>query len=207
MYTPNVYLNIFFLGRVFEHLILRVWMCTSNMLHNLILCCFFVCIVCICTQRGKDCMNKRCRMSLLHRMQRYHHHLLHHSSGRWYVVVRIVQRWHGNLDRLDFWDWWLSNISKKLQDHAKKIHVRLLGQSTKLKIVRDFTIMNSIEYFIHFVNLYSLRLTIIVSLTFFLFLKIIVTLQYQCSIYYYFFPLLYPSLLNFIQLNYSINYN
>jgi len=46
-------------------------------------------------------------------------------------------------------------------------------------------------------NNYSLRLTIIVYLAVFPFLKIIVILQYQCSTYYY-FPLLYPYLLNFI---------
>ena len=54
--------------------------------------------------------------------------------------------------------------------------------------------------------MYSLHLTIIVSLPFYLFLKIIVTLEYQCNIYY-FVPLLYPYLLNFIQLNYSTNYD
>jgi hypothetical protein len=38
------------------------------------------------------------------------------------------------------------------------------------------------------------------------FLKIIgITLEYQCSIYY--FPLIYPYLLNFIQLNHSTKYN
>ena len=55
--------------------------------------------------------------------------------------------------------------------------------------------------------IYSVRLTIIVSLSIFLFLKMIVTLEYQCNIYFIFFPLLYLYLLNFIQLNYSTNYN
>jgi len=58
----------------------------------------------------------------------------------------------------------------------------------------------------HKIIKYFLRITIIVFLTFFLFLKIIVTLQYKCNIYL-FFSLLYPYLLNFIQLNYSTNYN
>jgi len=31
--------------------------------------------------------------------------------------------------------------------------------------------------------------------------------EYQCIIYYYFFSLLYPYLLNFIQLNYFANYS
>ena len=39
-------------------------------------------------------------------------------------------------------------------------------------------------------SIYYIRLTIIVSLTFFLFVKITTTLEYQSSIYYY-FPLLY----------------
>ena len=55
-------------------------------------------------------------------------------------------------------------------------------------------------------SMYSLRLIIIVSLTIFLFLKIIVTLQYNAS-FIIFFPLLYMYLLNFIQLNYSTDYN
>ena len=56
------------------------------------------------------------------------------------------------------------------------------------------------------IKIYSIRLIIIVSLPFFLFFKIIVILEYQCNIYY-FFQLLYPYLLNLIKLNYPTNYN
>jgi len=52
---------------------------------------------------------------------------------------------------------------------------------------------------VQLIQTYFIRLTIIVSLTFFLFHKIIVTLQFQCIIYY-FLLLLYIYLLNFIQL-------
>jgi len=51
-------------------------------------------------------------------------------------------------------------------------------------------------------KMYSLHLTIMVSLAFFLFLKIIFTLQYQCSIYYYFVH--YYTLIYWISSNLTI---
>jgi len=57
--------------------------------------------------------------------------------------------------------------------------------SQRKTLSNPYDLLTTFDNVMNIVN-YSLRLTIIISLAFFLFLKIIITLEYQCSIYYFF---------------------